>query len=227
MERHLVEAYQGLQLSSSSYDAEFKGEAIRIAQTIRVLVHDTKDSKSLFTHMGLKDRLAFFGTPFQHDPRNLLASNHLVMAALSADCNYDIYEPFLDRILPIPGGWKRLGFDQWWGENVSYMPDHSKSTAATLIPDTDILSRRALILALANKEGGAHVDDKLDKTYARLSRLEKGGVMVSLRGGAARMPMYGPELATVRQIGHEILKTLEDAFPYLAGHKPNYPLKTE
>ena len=40
--------------SCQSFDAGFYDEAIRIAQCIRVLIHDTKNQRSLLTHLNAK-----------------------------------------------------------------------------------------------------------------------------------------------------------------------------
>ena len=68
-------------------------------------------------------------------------------------------------------------------------------------------SRRAIVLAVANKDGGAHVDPSLDEAYAALTR---GNSMnwKTVAPGGAEADLPGPHLATVRQIAHEVLTTL-------------------
>ncbi len=67
-------------------------------------------------------------------------------------------------------------------------------------------SRKDLILAVANKDGGAHVDPVLDEKYADLSRRNSLAWRTSSPRGDA--PLKSPEKAAVRQITHEILKSL-------------------
>ena len=73
-------------------------------------------------------------------------------------------------------------------------------------------SRRKIVLALANQGGGAHVDPQLDEAYHRLSRIEGLGWRVMDAAGERTME-HTPELATMRQIAHEVLMTLHAECP--------------
>jgi hypothetical protein len=67
-------------------------------------------------------------------------------------------------------------------------------------------SRRSLVLALANQDGGAHVDPGLDEDYYHLSRRNLPGVQyVDDRG--VRDATGNPAAAAVRQITYELLAT--------------------
>lgn len=61
------------------------------------------------------------------------------------------------------------------------------------------------MLHVADKDGGSHVDPKLDADYAEFSRKNSLGHFAS--SGTQWRPLLRPELATLRQIAHEILKT--------------------
>lgn len=78
-----------------------------------------------------------------------------------------------------------------------------------------VLSRAEIVLAVANKDGGAHVDPELDEPYAELSRSNALGFY----GGTAEKlePLSEPERVIVRQIAHELLKTLKPSYE----KKPN------
>ena len=65
------------------------------------------------------------------------------------------------------------------------------------------------MLALANKDGGAHVDPRLDVIYADLSRNNSLAWEAYAADGSSRPPEDGPELAIMRQIAHELIKTFE------------------
>jgi hypothetical protein len=67
-------------------------------------------------------------------------------------------------------------------------------------------SRRDIVLPIANKDGGAHVDPDLDRRYADLSRLNSMRWFANTGGGPAPMPHV--ELMCVRHIAHELLVTL-------------------
>ena len=65
------------------------------------------------------------------------------------------------------------------------------------------------MLAVANKEGGAHIDPKLDQTYANLSRFNSLGWKAVI-SGVDQDFKNTPVLPSIRQITHEVLKTLRD-----------------
>lgn len=86
-------------------------------------------------------------------------------------------------------------FDEWWGALV--FRDLRRSS----------FTRRDLTLALANKEGGAHVDPELEPGYAALSRNGSlGWVLVDDAG--ERQLLESPVPASVRLIAHEVERTL-------------------
>jgi hypothetical protein len=68
-----------------------------------------------------------------------------------------------------------------------------------------------LVLALANKEGGAHVDSKFDADYTQITRERSLGVAAT--SGLASQAVGPPHEASVAQIGYEMLKTLDRWFP--------------
>ncbi|HEY4058491.1 MAG TPA: hypothetical protein VGM39_17885 [Kofleriaceae bacterium] len=59
---HLIEQVGFLDASSTAYDQGIESEAKRLATTVRVLVHDTSASRSLLTHLGVRDRLPWTDT---------------------------------------------------------------------------------------------------------------------------------------------------------------------
>jgi hypothetical protein len=91
-----------------------------------------------------------------------------------------------------------LPFQEWWNEIV-FVDDQKQK-----------MSRRDLVLALANQDGGAHVDPKLNETYARLSRHNSMGWTNSDGTTATAIP--SAERAAMRQIAHELLATLDPSY---------------
>lgn len=80
-----------------------------------------------------------------------------------------------------------------------------------------IFTRGEIILVLANKEGGAHVDPKLDADYVNLSRFNSLGwkTISSKEDVITSIDMGNPVFPSMRQISHEIIKTLKEEFPNL------------
>ncbi len=202
--QHLQDLVNALQLSSDAYDRGSTGEAKRLALTIRVLVHDTGgQSKSLLGQLGVKDDLLFFATADSHTPGNLMSESPLVMMHLGGG-NQTSYVPALDK-LPFP--MERLPFEDWW----------ERRAARDKVGR--FLTRRTLILAMANTDGGGHVDPELDATYANLSRNNSMGWKLKTEDGSLA-PKHGPHFATARQVAHELLMTIRRGL----GVVPSFPL---
>jgi hypothetical protein len=68
-------------------------------------------------------------------------------------------------------------------------------------------NRRELVLNIADTDGGAHVDPGLDAAYADLSRNNSLGW--NIVEGDVQRPFPPPTMACIRQIAHEVLKTLQ------------------
>lgn len=188
LEMHLDEQIKFLMASNASFDAGFDGEAKRLALTMRVLLHDTKVSTSLLEQVD-KKQLPFVDTTFEYDPHQIHPkySGLIIIEMGSPEKKY--VAP-LDDVPEI----RVKSFQEWWNQTV-FIDDHGNS-----------ISRRDLILAVANQDGGGHVDPKIDEKYARLSRENSPGWMVG--GPSGYVPLEGPERAAIRQISHEVLKTL-------------------
>ena len=97
--------------------------------------------------------------------------------------------------------WKE--FDVWWQKIVIIDAKKQK------------FSRKDLILALANKVGGAHVDPELDADYAALSRDNSMGCFYEVADDTG--PVTDIELVSCRQIAEEILVSLKKVRPDLIG----------
>jgi hypothetical protein len=72
-------------------------------------------------------------------------------------------------------------------------------------------SRKQLVLHVADTDGGAHVDSSLDEAYMKLSRENSLGWLFSRGQGSSEPPLNLPHLACMRQIAHELLRTLHEA----------------
>ena len=72
---------------------------------------------------------------------------------------------------------------------------------------------------MANEDGGAHIDPKLDAAYADLTKFNSLGYVL-ISDNREKPFLIGAELASIRQICHEVLKTLADEFPELTYEIP-------
>ena len=109
------------------------------------------------------------------------------------------YIPMLDNFppsLPIT----EVPFNDYWEEIVLIDKFSNK------------FSRKDIVLAVANQDGGAHIDPILNDEYAKLSRLNSLG-WNWLGGNNTTAPLEKAELAAIRHIAHEVLKTLDKNYP--------------
>lgn len=188
----LDEQLDFLKASASAYDNGFAGEIKRLAQSVRVLVHDTGKSTSLLT-LTQKKGTSFLDTSFPFEEEDKLSHSSLVQIRMDGKKN--VPEPFLDG-----GPFKRnIEFENWW--NGIVFVDKSRNE----------FSRKDIVLTLANKEGGAHVDPELDSKYADLRKNNSLGWFDGANDGN-EIPGEDQVPAAMRQIAHETIKTLEPSY---------------
>jgi hypothetical protein len=73
-----------LDRSAALFDQGHEDEAIRLAQLMRVLLHDTSASHSLLGQLGVKETLSYLDTSEPIDPRNLFPTMGLVEAKVES-----------------------------------------------------------------------------------------------------------------------------------------------
>lgn len=197
LEAQLTRQLYFLESSSASFDDGFEDEAFRMATTLRVLVHDTPNSSSLLGQLGKKG-IKFSDTAIPFDEDNLLAHSGLVFTHFG-----DHGARYVARLDDVPSTFQR-DFDEWW--------------TAPVFKDGKgrVLTRKDVVLIAANQDGGAHVDPKLDETYFELTRANSLGWVAS--DGINVTPFDGPERAALRQIAHEMMKTLRPDFKQMPVH---------
>jgi hypothetical protein len=87
-----------------------------------------------------------------------------------------------------------VDFETWWNAPVIWDANDRKFT------------RREIVMAVAENDGGAHVDPSLPAAYHALSR--NNSMKMVAHSVDKTWDLAGPELPTVRQIGHEVLRTI-------------------
>jgi hypothetical protein len=192
LSKHLSEQIRFLRTSAAAFDAGEDGEAKRIATAVRVLCHDTRSSTSLLTQLNLKGIL-FHNTASEFDPDNLTTTTALLELRLNTDGTSGHQAPLDNRP---PHFIRKTSFDDWWG---SVILDDAKGSR---------LRRKDLVLYLANKDGGAHVDPHIPAEYAAIIRNEGFGWWLTDNRGTRPFPGRVERLS-MRQIAHEVLVTLE------------------
>ncbi len=195
LQQHLSDTVQALELSARAFDEGREGESKRLAAAIRVLVHGTSISKSLLGQLEQKT-ISFYDTCAPSQAHTYITWFGLTVINLTTQGARHIAP--LDNLPPDhPPHW--VSFDEWWNR-VVFVDQKEIET-----------SRKDVILSVADKDGGAHVDPVLDEKYANLSRRNSlGWRFYNAKGDGS---LEGPEKAAVRQITHEVLKSLNPTMP--------------
>lgn len=200
---HLRAQLGFLERSAKSYDEGFQDEAKRLAVVIRVLVHDTSKSTSLLAQLN-KKTISFYDSASHYNPNTVVVSHSgLVLKKFTFPQGGGEYEAPLDDLPPSMSKSKKTAFDEWWNKKI-VLGDNKKNA----------FTRKDLVLNVADTDGGAHVDPKLDQAYANLSRFNSLGWKF-FRSDVAEDFKNSPVLPSIRQIAHEVLKTLKEEFPDL------------
>lgn len=188
----LEEQLEFLQLSCTSFDNGFTGEIKRLAVSVRVLVHDTNASTSLLT-LTNKKTISFIDTSDPYNDENVLSHSSLVQTHITPQgakpkAHLD------DTIQPAS-----IPFDAWW--NGIVLVDSNKNE----------FSRKDIALYLANKDGGAHVDHEIDEKYHNLRNKNSLG-WTTVLGDGREIVVEDHVPATMRQIAHELIKSLDSSY---------------
>lgn len=202
LKEKLKEQLDLMAILADSYDNGNTIVAKSIATAVRVLMHDTSLSHSLIGQLELKDE-KFFDTSFSAESipnvKDLTrVGSFCGLVGMSVCASAKAFIPYLDEVPKEICGY--VGFDDYWNR-IIFIDQYNNS-----------FSRKELILAVANQDGGAHVSPDIDKKYRQLARENSLGWKVSTDGRIWKNP-EGAELAAVRQIGHELLRTLKQGYP--------------
>lgn len=190
---------QFLRSSCRLYDEGHVEEAIRIAVTLRVLFHDTPRSISLLQHLRRKS-ISMLSTA---ELCGKAENHHLALIKTLVRIPDARYPNITCEMQPALDDLTRreiIPFRRWWIKE-----------PIILFHDTGVLNRRDLILAAANKDGGAHVDAALEPTYdkARLG----GDITIEIDFKnppvTAVASAENVHFASLRQIGYEVLNSSE------------------
>ena len=186
---HLQKQLRFLAHSCDSFDAGFRDEAVRVATTIRVLVHQTKASTSLLKHLNATT-INLLSTTDDAPPDTL---HKMSMGTISIGSDGVKYFPTLGE-----GGYvAHVPVSKWWDQVV-------------IVTDRGRLSRRKIVLAAANQDGGAHVDAKLDPEYRALAEAGFAGTAFRSTGEVhTETALEGTHHICLRQMGYELLNSPE------------------
>ena len=177
-----------LERSANAFDAGHRDEAIRVATIVRVMIHETQKSTCLLTLLRARNSIKLVSTvkPPPQEKGILAIFDGVTTMTMQG------LMPSLDSI---PGCAKALPVEDWWNQLV-------------MVFGSDRFTRRSIVLAAANKDGGAHVDPQLSQDYQALI----DGLWTFTRQDAAgtqTLSMGYHQFIALRQFAHELLNSPE------------------
>ena len=200
---HVSENLGFLRRSVEHFDNGHPSEAKRMAVHIRVLAHDTGKSHSLLGQLGWKSGDDFVDSGYDFEPTGIGAHHPLVgLRASGSDADYFA---FCTRQGGEPGI-RYVNFDRWWSRVI-------------LQSDIGEFTRGGLVRAIADTDGGAHVDPSLDQSYHALAKREGLGWKFASSGDTEGDAIMKAELHTMRQIAFEIIAFLERKLEEIEGSR--------
>jgi len=185
---HLKKQLGFLERSCRSYDEGYIDEGVRIATVIRVLVHNTRTSTSLLKHLNATT-INMLSTTVEPSPQTVSFVGMGMMRVGDGESRYfpQLGNGPINELIPV---------SKWWDQVVMVMGKEQR------------ISRRRIVLAAANKDGGAHVDSKLTKDYEALSQDGAAGYFGYVSDGKqTEKPITHAHLVSLRQMAYEILNS--------------------
>lgn len=163
-----------------------------------MLVRDTANSHSLLAQLNIKEQLAWADSApvINNDPNIVARSPGLTaMGAMGLGPSGMIYGPRYSDHIEQSKTTRYVSFNDWWERPVILDSNNAE------------FSRKDLVLALTNKDGGAYIDRLNEKTHALVHSNSAGFVQIGAPDEAAE-PIPTPIYASVRTISEELLLTL-------------------
>lgn len=185
---------QMLKNSCQLYDDGHYIEASRIASAVfNFVFNNDKRSPPLIKRIG--KRVKLLNTAYPVDPKNLISSMTLVIMRFGKDFEY---APALnEQFGTVEKEW--ISISEWENQVVIHRPKPPLS-----------YTRKNLIYLFRNCYGGAHWSKGIDDAAFELKKRNPAGWVFRNSDGEEKVPKYGPEYASIRQIGHEVICSIEN-----------------
>ena len=173
-----------LRNSAKAFDRVHREEAVRLAVALRVLFHQTEKSTSLVRLLGIENSVRLLTTidnAYKTDP--VTGRTEAVIAMWVS------FDP--DYTPPLGSARRRdiVPLADWWNQ-------------AVLCLEGNPVTRCQVVLAAANKDGGAHVDPK---PAGAARKLISGTVTYQPEGSTEEVSLGNVHFALLRQFAYEIL----------------------
>lgn len=195
--RKVQEQVEVLGILAQTFDSGKRVVGYPMATTVRVLVHETASSHALLAQLGELNSITFIDTSMPFNPRNLLVSHEgLVMMKMTVGVDAD-WVPLNEIPVPPPGAEPRdVPFNTWW--NTDVMRDSQGTT----------WNRRRMVLTVANKEGGAHIDPHQPVDVRAIEEENSMGWSYQDPINGSQPFSHGPLMPSIRQIAYELEQSI-------------------
>ncbi|CZQ84007.1 Hypothetical protein Tpal_513 [Trichococcus palustris] len=207
--------------SAHNYDRGNFAQAKMMSAIIRTLLKDPdfprKNNKtvSLLKQLDRKESMKFFNTGFEAiDP--IISINLVGMVtvpskppALPGKVD-NIYLPVLEKSRHIDVKW--LNFIDWWESNI--IVEHSENLDLSI-------TRKSIVLTMAEQDGGTHVDsvENVEINYLSLATATKS-LFTNVDQSGYESPIINLHFALVRQIAHELIISISREFNLGVSYTP-------
>lgn len=213
LKQSLSEQVSLLVASCEGYDAGEHYFAKSMAVALRVCLHHQGRSCALLHQLNLRGGRFYTAAPKPSSGRVPVGCGLVAMSFTQDRKGH--YVPLLGDL----GYADRLPFPEWWGGLV------------LRAPSGEVMSRRDIVTAVADMDGGAHVDPRLEPTYAAFRNGTLLGMSATaIEDGKIHMTMpilstchskvdqdgllASPQYPSLRTIAHEFLLTMERYAPW-------------
>lgn len=197
LERKLHEHIQLIEASLKNYDNGLEAESMRLATSIRVLVHDTNQSKSLLKHLNVKEKIAYFDSVLINE---FVAPK--VKEALFPNFSHTFTNDTI-KVSPVSFDKSKVlinNFENWWNGIITKWNNNV------------VISRKELVLNIVNKDGGAHIDSdlKLGIQYANVTRGGHLHFTGKDHNGNSIEQVNSPEKPLIYLIAKELISSIKE-----------------
>lgn len=203
LKSHLFKQVKFLGASCQIYDEGGKDEAIRIANALAIIFESRSNNVSLIRQLSLEDKMHFEVydcgiVPVEREisPTEKTVSVNMLPSSLVGIKRRKGSATFFP-LLDAPIQKINKGFDEWWNQE------------PVVRSKDNYFTRRLIVAEVRDTDGGAHVDSKINASYAHLREGSNLGCTRVTDGIFHFIPDL--HLAALRQIAYEALNSLRDA----------------
>lgn len=164
----LIEQIELLDKSLTAFFDGDKNEIFRVAVILRVLLHDTNQSTSLFRQLGLDKNFWVFNLAKEYNKSDITTRSLLLDIALNPQIHRWLPRTHIENQKT-----PRIPLQEWWKQPiiVNGVLDHGKN-----------YTRKDIVCLLSNLEGGAHIGTNFPEHYYNMTRNNSTGWFFNVNG---------------------------------------------